>query len=331
MFRTLLLLLISTVSTHAFAVTCINGCNENIYTSLSGQLTASENKVGATKDSSSISLSNRATLVWSAGQGQTWATYSDGLIPAANTIGSTWNFAKIDDYISVAFRMRNNCRTLYAPYNAPTLDSGCNVRSYTDGQQLLVSPRTYETKIRIDKGIISGTYAKNVYVGEFGFCQPMNCSTKQVILNRLYLNVSFSVPQSCEINSGQVIKVDFGNIPSSSFKVPGKKADGVNSVSRNLSIKCDNMDASANLTMRLQADNVQGNAIVSNNKDVGFVVANSDGSELTPNDLSSFIPFKLNGSFNSNVNINVYPVSITGLTPAEGMVSSSGLLRVDFP
>ncbi|MDX7018538.1 adhesin, partial [Klebsiella aerogenes] len=73
------------------------------------------------------------------------------------------------------------------------------------------------------------------------------------------------------------MNIDFDNIPASSFKVAGKKAEG------------DNIDASADLTMRLQADSVQGNAIVSNNKSVGFVVANSSGSELTPNDLSSFI------------------------------------------
>ena len=103
-----------------------------------------------------------------------------------------------------------------------------------------------------------------------------------------------TVPQSCVINSGQVLNIDFDNIPASSFKVAGKKAEGVNTVSRNLSIQCDNIDASADLTMRLQADSVQGNAIVSNNKSVGFVVANSSGSELTPNDLSSFIPFRLN-------------------------------------
>ncbi|HEM7578167.1 TPA: fimbrial protein, partial [Serratia marcescens] len=132
----------------------------------------------------------------------------------------------------------------YVPYNVSTLDNTCSVRSYNDGEETVVSTRKYQTRIRIDKAIISGTYVKNIFVGEFGFCQPQDCSTKQVVLSKLYLNLSMTVPQSCTINSGQVINIDFENIPSSSFKVAGKKAEGVSSISRNLSVKCDNIDAS---------------------------------------------------------------------------------------
>ncbi len=331
MMRILLFTIIAIASNSAIAVSCISGCNANEISTLSGQLTKNENKVGITKDASDISLTNRTTLRWNAGQGQTWATYSNGNIPTANTSNNDWVYSRIDDYISVALRMTNNCRTIYVPYNVPTLSSTCGPRSYKEGEEGIVSTRKYQTRIKIDKAIISGTYVKNIFVGEFGFCQPQNCATKQAVITQLFLNLSISVPQSCVINSGQVLNIDFDNIPASSFKEAGKKAEGVNTISRNLSIQCDNIDASADLTMRLQADSVQGNAIVSNNKSVGFIIANANGAELTPNDLSSFIPFKLNGNSDSNVTINVYPVSIDGKTPTEGAVTSSGFLRVDFP
>ncbi|MBS3874593.1 fimbrial protein [Proteus mirabilis] len=331
MIRIVLFTIIAIISNNAVAVSCVSGCNANEYSTLSGQLSKTENKVGVTKDASDITLSNRITLRWNAGQAQTWATYSNGNIPSANTSNNDWIYSKIDDYISVALRMTNNCRTIYVPYNVPTLSSTCGARTYTENEESVVSVRKYQTRIKIDKAIISGTYVKNIFIGEFGFCQPQNCATKQTIITKLFLNLSMTVPQSCVINSGQVLNIDFDNIPASSFKVAGKKAEGVNTVSRNLSIQCDNIDASADLTMRLQADSVQGNAIVSNNKSVGFVVANSSGSELTPNDLSSFIPFRLNQNADANVTINVYPVSIDGKTPTEGAVTSSGFLRVDFP
>lgn len=331
MMRILLFTIIAIASNSAIAVNCISGCNANEISTLSGQLTKNENKVGVTKDASDINLTNRTTLRWNAGQGQTWATYSNGNIPTANTSNNDWVYSRIDDYISVALRMTNNCRTIYVPYNVPTLSSTCGPRSYTEGEEGVVSTRKYQTRIKIDKAIISGTYVNNIFVGEFGFCQPQNCATKQAVITKLFLNLSISVPQSCVINSGQVLNIDFDNIPASSFKEAGKKAEGVNTISRNLNIQCDNIEASADLTMRLQADSVYGNAIVSNNKSVGFIIANANGTELTPNDLSSFIPFKLNGNSDSNVTINVYPVSIDGKTPAEGSVTSSGFLRIDFP
>ncbi|MCD4625461.1 adhesin, partial [Proteus mirabilis] len=97
-------------------MSCVSGCNANEYSTLSGQLSKTENKVGVTKDASDITLSNRITLRWNAGQAQTWATYSNGNIPSANTSNNDWIYSKIDDYISVALRMTNNCRTIYVPY-----------------------------------------------------------------------------------------------------------------------------------------------------------------------------------------------------------------------
>ncbi|MCD4624931.1 adhesin, partial [Proteus mirabilis] len=67
--------------------------------------------------------------------------------------------------------MTNNCRTIYVPYNVPTLSSTCGARTYTENEESVVSVRKYQTRIKIDKAIISGTYVKNIFVGEFGFCQ----------------------------------------------------------------------------------------------------------------------------------------------------------------
>ncbi|MDL4455014.1 fimbrial protein [Klebsiella michiganensis] len=161
-------------------------------------------------------------------------------------------------------------------------------------------------------------------------CQPYGCRSKQIVLRTVYVNLNITVPQNCVINAGQVVNIDFGNISSGAFKTAGARAEDVNPVTKTIGIQCNNIAAQANLTLRVQADNVSGNAIVSNNRDVGFVVTDGNNRELTPNNLSSVIPFTLDSSAQANVTIRVYPVSVTGNKPTEGVVTSLAYLRVDF-
>jgi type 1 fimbria pilin len=78
--------------------------------------------------------------------------------------------------------------------------------------------------------------------------------------------------------------------------------------------------------MRIEAEKVSGNALVSDNPDVGFVVANESGTPLTPNNLTSKIPFRLDDSAQAQVGIRAWPVSMTGNKPAEGRFTSRGYL-----
>ena len=68
------------------------------------------------------------------------------------------------------------------------------------------------------------------------------------------------------------------------------------------------------LTMRVEAEKVSGSTLVSDNADVGFVIANSNGVPLTPNNLTSKIPFRLDDSAQAQVGIRAWPVSVTGKT-----------------
>lgn len=45
--------------------------------------------------------------------------------------------------------------------------------------------------------------------------------------------------------------------------------------------------------MRLEASAVSGQAMVSDNQDLGFIVADQNDTPITPNDLNSVIPFRL--------------------------------------
>lgn len=51
---------------------------------------------------------------------------------------------------------------------------------------------------------------------------------------------------------------------------------------------------------------------------------------ITPNDLNSVIPFRLDAAAAANVTLRAWPISITGQKPTEGPFSALGYLRVDY-
>lgn len=72
---------------------------------------------------------------------------------------------------------------------------------------------------------------------------------------------------------------------------------------KSIAVKCTNVAAQAYLTMRLEASAVSGQAMVSDNQDLGFIVADQNDTPITPNDLNSVIPFRLDAAAVANVTL----------------------------
>ena len=140
------------------------------------------------------------------------------------------------------------------------------------------------------------------------------------------------VPQNCKINAGEMVEFDFDNIGAALFSKAGVggRPSTVAPQNKRIAIKCTNIDAQAYLSMRLEAEKYEGNMMVSDNPDVGFMVAEEGGNVLTPNTLASKINFQLDDNAEANLGIRAWPVSVTGIKPAEGPFSARGYLRVDF-
>ena len=284
------------LSWESHAATCDSGCNKQVNTTITANLTSSQNQQGNTLASSDV-VSPGATITFSPGSVGYWAVYANEAVPAAGNNPGTWQYYKIDDYISVALKYSFVCGDYYFPFNREALLTGdCSVAYHNKTETSILDPFNYQSQIRIDKKIVSGTYTKNILLGTDGLCQPYGCTNKSVTLNNIYLNLNITVPQSCVLNAGQVVTLDFGNISSSAFNIAGAKPAGVSAITRSITVQCDNIAASTAMTMRLQANNVSGNAVVSDNSDVGFIVTDSGGNPLTPNSLSSVIPFVLGNS-----------------------------------
>lgn len=336
MLKHIIVLLFILFSLEMPAVTCLSGCND-VTATLTVSLKAGENKVGAIYSSSPVKLNAYTMTVNQNNEGgyiNMWFVFAGGTVPASGTKPQSWVFQPINDYISVGIKYSDVCSVAYVPFNIQNLYAGsCVTVKYNPNAYTNWYETTYDTAIRIDKRLVGGTYRTNILVGERGVCSSTtgSCQAKTLTLFHLYLNLNITVVESCSFNSGQVIDVDFGSISSSAFKIAGGKPNGVNDILRTINIKCDNIAAGSAMTLRLQADNVSGNAVVSNNSDVGFIVANSAGAPLIPNNISSVIPFTLDSTQNATAALRIYPVSITGKKPAEGTVTSQAYIRVDFP
>ncbi|MER2966835.1 fimbrial protein [Serratia ureilytica] len=318
------------------ALTCINNCSSNYTATLNKNLGNSENGVGHAYDSNEITIP-RATFSFSGSSGpySVWMRFEGEPVPTPGFYTTQYKYHKVNDYISVGVSWGHPCYgngRIYAPFNYAAVSVvTCSVQYKSPGDVGDFEDKQVEASVRIDRKIVTGTYSKNILIAQVGFCHPGPCQSAQFVRN-IYLNVNITVPQSCELNAGQVININFGNISSGAFKTAGVGAQGVKPQSRNVSVRCDNVAGNAQLTMRLQADKTNGNVVVSDeNNDVGFRVTNNSGVPLIPNNLSSVIPFTLDSNARQNVTIQAYPVSVTGNKPAEGPVTSRAYLRVDFP
>ena len=312
----------------SLSLACI-GCNQTVTLTINQTIGTSGNVAGHTEASSSFHLGaiNTQLVGFLGGDISLSFTRIDGTLPPYPTRGSSVPvFQPIDDYFAVAVSVTDRCGSYYMPHNAAAISVTTCRPGPGNG---VFAPSTWDSELKILRPLINGTYARNIFLGRFGACRGF-CATPTITLANIYLNYNITVPQTCVINAGQIVTVDFGNVSTGAFNSAGARASGVAPIARNLGIKCSNIDAYANLSLRVQADNVAGNALVSTNKDVGFVITDASDRPLTPNDFSSVLPFKLDGATSANVTIKVYPVSVTGARPAEGPVTSQGYLRIDF-
>lgn len=258
---------------------------------------------------------------------RTYRSYVTSL-PISDTQGR-YQYIKLNDYMSGAMEITDSSvGVFYPPANYVWMgEDGC-VR---DECPFSVDDSNITLTVRIDKAFIG-----SVNIPENKIFDVYATTTNVDPLVNVIYSISYSgeviVPQSCELDAGTTITMDFGNIGAPLFSQAGagNKPAGVNPQTHTVAVKCKNIDAQALLSMRLESDSVSGNAMVSDNKDVGFVVSGSDKVPLTPNDIDSKIKFQLDDNSAATVPITAWPVSVTGNKPAEGRFTSEGYLRIDF-
>ncbi len=250
-----------------------------------------------------------------------WAQFN---VPTT-TVGDSV-YGLITDYLGFAVSPRKGFWAPYADQKSPTTENVCQASKWirtgggANSLKILIRKR-FVGMVNIPRTLLY-TKGTNTAKGDV-FREPEI---------QFYISGQVTVPQSCELNANQVVTMNFGNIGASAFPQAGagNRPAGVNPQTRSIAIKCNNIDAQAMLSLRVEANNVSGNAIVSDNPDLGFVIADGKQKPLSPNTADSKIPFKLDDAASAVVPISAWPVSVTGKKPKEGKFTSEGYLRVDF-
>ncbi|WP_241646242.1 fimbrial protein [Rosenbergiella metrosideri] len=300
-------------------------------------LTAANNTVGYSTDPQQLSSSIRYSI---AGDCTNRATYYSGTPAQTMTMGSTdadgsvWYNLQDNNYLQVSSQIaiynKTSGTSNYRGVPFTDISNNCDASCLTSSPA--ASGSQVKIKLRIKKRFIGSSFLVNepiayLYGNQGG--PGMGLGTPIVQIN---LNASLSVNQTCTLNAGTTIEFNFGSLNAQSFKDAGagQKLSSAKTQTKNISIKCNDIAAQSTLTLRLEASNIKDNIVVSDNPDVGFQLANSNGVPLVPNDNTSNIPFKLDDNYSSNVTIQSWPVSVTGKLPSVGSATAAGYLRADF-
>lgn len=214
-------------------------------------------------------------------------------------------------------------------FPVPFISQSNNI--FTDSQKTWISGSRGKVSLQILKPFI-GFAAFSKVIMHTQIARTPDVGARGPYVSEVVMSGQIIVPQTCELDAGQTITMDFGDIAASAFPQAGagNRPAGVNPQTHNIAIQCKNIDAQALLSLRVEAEKTSGNAIVSDNPDLGFVVADGRHNPLTPNTIDSKIKFQLDDGGAATVPVSAWPVSVTGNKPAEGKFTSEGYLRVDF-
>lgn len=329
------------VSTNAFAVACFyDGGTQEVTVDISNSFTSSNNKVGQVVQLPASGVSGQPIAKCpfftpappNEDGRRTWRTYRT-TFPIESTSGQL-KYIKLNDYLSVATKITDDSAGVFYP-PADYVRMGVHPAVPTQGR-FYVMDSNFTFYFKVNRAFINflnipKTTLFNVYVNTFP-----NEGLGSVVYRITYSGY-INVPQTCVLNTDQIIEFDFGEIGAQLFSRAGagNPALYINPMTKTVDIKCTNIEAAtAQLALRVEAEKTNGNIIVSDNADVGFKMSAPDmnGSQHTfiPNNINDRIGFKLDDSGRGNVNITVVPVSVTGNMPQPGIFTARGYLRVDF-
>lgn len=248
----------------------------------------------------------------------------------SHKVGSiNWYDIPENDYLQVATEVYiGGSRKRFYPTPTTGQSNGCSSLScspnYATGSRVRV-------KMRIKKKFIGESFLVNREIANIFFAtSASDRPTRPVSIIRM--SYKFTVPQSCSFDVGDVIEFDLGQIQASGFEAAGagNVPDGAATMTKNIGISCKGIEAQEMLSARVESANPLGTNLSSNNKDVGFQILDQYDQVLIPNNINSFIPFKLDENARSNFILKARAISLTGLKPKLGPVSSQGHVRIDF-
>lgn len=155
---------------------------------------------------------------------------------------------------------------------------------------------------------------------------------------RVYISGKLTVPQSCEINKGETITVNFGAIAANKFTALGQPPKGYIPSTFDITYNCTahglpQIPTGTQLAMRLKGDDLADQYTLvarrrtSDNKaDIGIRVENAAGTAIPFE--SGNLPMNQNGV--GNIAMTAYPINLIGGGLDTGEFSAMATLKIDI-
>jgi len=155
---------------------------------------------------------------------------------------------------------------------------------------------------------------------------------------RVYISGKLTVPQSCEINKGETITVNFGAIAASKFITLNQPPKGHIPTTFNITYDCTanglpQIPTGTQLAMLLKGDDLADQYTLiarrrpsDNLPDIGIRVENAGGTAIPFE--SGNLPMNQNGM--GNITMTAYPINLIGGSLDTGEFSGMATLKIDI-
>lgn len=210
------------------------------------------------------------------------------------------------------------------------------------------SPTTLASQVRLDTGTnshlsfhikksINGivtiplTDIAVLYAGLSHTTQPGD------VIAKVRIKGSLVAPQSCTINGGQDITVDFDAIQASEFSSTVGQAITSRKITKTVDVSCTGMGDVKTQGVDVSFDATQssadGSLVATSNEDVGIKVYNKNNVAINvnggtlPTDMGTTT---LLGRKNGSVTFSTAPASLSGARPQPGTFTASATLTIEF-
>ncbi|HDX8893779.1 TPA: fimbrial protein [Klebsiella oxytoca] len=150
-------------------------------------------------------------------------------------------------------------------------------------------------------------------------------------LTQILMSGSVTVPQSCEINTGQPINIDFGDIAANNFKTSGQMPTGFTPHVVNMTVACTNISSGVKIALSFQgtADTNDSTALATTNSDIAVRIENITGVKIPV--ISGMLPVSLNyATQKGDTTMKIYPINTTGNVPDGGGFTATATIQAEI-
>ncbi|ABU77591.1 fimbrial protein [Cronobacter sakazakii] len=257
------------------------------------------------------------------------AYYKGEYLAPATQYGSAY-YIHVNDNIELAAAINiANVGDVQVPFTDiwNKKNNGCSLNSFTTGQSGVLA-------FRISKPFFGQmTIPQMAVAAIYGTVRPGQYSSEPMA--KVFVEGTITVPQSCEINAGEVISVDFGTIFAKNFATRGHKPEGFVDKKTTIAYICKNISDGVTLTMTFSGAPANGipEALATTNPDVGVLIKD-DSEQVIPVNTGE-VPMPLDPSTDmtnrtGKVDILTAPVNLSGNTPQMGEFSGSASITIDI-